>query len=53
MGGGKRRYLSRRGGVHGRPLRWGPALYLRMAADVPLILQPVACRMIAAGRQEL
>lgn len=36
MGGGKGRYLCRRGGVLGRPPRWGPALYLRMAADVPL-----------------
>lgn len=23
------------GGVHGRPQRWGPALYLRLAAEVP------------------
>lgn len=35
-GGRKGRYLSRRGGVHGRPPRWGPAMYPRLAAEVPL-----------------
>lgn len=42
MGGGKGRYLSRRGGVHGRPPRWGPALYLPHGRRCTPILQPVA-----------
>lgn len=46
------RYLARHGAVHGRPPRWGPALYPRLAAEVPLSFTCRLPRSLTAGRQE-